>query len=88
MRDDDKYHRQDTYKKWVNKCRYCGDKWSHGHKCSNPKSYKYGVERESDTFVSDSDEEGKRKENNCCRCGKNWTQVIDVHPVTHIIAKL
>jgi hypothetical protein len=73
MRDDEQISCQDIDNKWVNKCSYCRDKWSYGHKCNNPKSYKYGTERELDTFVNDSNEKGKRKENNCRRCGKNWT---------------
>lgn len=67
LRDDDKQQCQDTYKKWVNKCRYCRDKWSPGNKCSNPKSYSYEAERELDTLI-DFGKNSKRKENNCCRC--------------------
>jgi hypothetical protein len=50
---------QDPNKKWENKCRYCGDKWSPGHKCNSKKLYTCEAEKESDTSDSDSDEESK-----------------------------
>jgi hypothetical protein len=43
-----------------------------GHKCNNRKSYKYEDERELDTSIINSDEEEKRKDKNCHRCGENW----------------
>jgi hypothetical protein len=40
---------QDSNKKWESKCRYCGDKWSPGHKCNNKKLYTCEAEKESNT---------------------------------------
>jgi hypothetical protein len=37
LREDQANH-QDSIKIWESKCRYCGDKWSPGHKCNN-KNY-------------------------------------------------
>jgi hypothetical protein len=36
---------QDSNKKWESKCRYCGDKWSPGHKCNNKKLYSCKAEK-------------------------------------------
>jgi uncharacterized OB-fold protein len=39
----------------------------------NQKSYKYEDERQSNTSISNfDDDEEKIKENNCRKCGKNW----------------
>jgi hypothetical protein len=38
-------------------CRFCGDKWSPGHKCSNQKSNKHEDERKSDTSISKFDDD-------------------------------
>jgi hypothetical protein len=70
------------------KCRYCGDKWSSGHKCSNKKSYKYEAERESNTSINNSNEEEKRRKIIVVDVVRIGFQVIDVHPITYIIAKL
>jgi hypothetical protein len=59
-------------KKWVNKCRYCGDNWFSGHICDNKKLYTCKAEKESDTSSSESERENKKK-NNCRKCGENWT---------------
>jgi hypothetical protein len=59
-------------KKWVNKCRYCGDNWFPGHKCDNKKLYTCKAEKESDSSSSESERENKKK-NNCRKCGENWT---------------
>jgi hypothetical protein len=58
-------------KKWVKKCRYCGDNWVAGHKCDNKKLYTCKAEKESNSSSSESDIENKKK-NNCRRCGENW----------------
>jgi hypothetical protein len=44
LREVQSYH-QDSNKKWESKCRYCGDKWSPGHKCNNKKLYSCKVEK-------------------------------------------
>jgi hypothetical protein len=52
---------QDSNKKWESKSRYCGDKWSPGHKCNNKKLYSCKAEKESSTFDSDSDNESEEE---------------------------
>jgi hypothetical protein len=49
----------DSDKKWENKCRYCGDKWSPGNRCNTEKLYTCEAKKESDTFSSDSYKEIK-----------------------------
>jgi hypothetical protein len=45
----------DHNKKWVNKYRYCEDKWLPRHRCNNKKIYTCEAEKESITSSSDSD---------------------------------
>jgi hypothetical protein len=62
-----------------------------GHQGTNAtikKSYKYEAERESNTSISNSDEEGKRRKIIVIDVVRIGFQVIDVHPITYIIAKL
>lgn len=65
MRDDDEQQHHDTNNKWINKCRYCGDKWSYGHKYSKSKSYRYEGERELDTSTMTLIKIEKKEEEKC-----------------------
>jgi hypothetical protein len=44
-----------------NDCRFCGDKWTLGHKCQTQKSYRYEAKNESDSSSSNSEEEEKKE---------------------------
>lgn len=65
-------YKSNPNKKWVNKCRYCGDNWFLGNICDNKKIYTCKAEKESYTFSSELERENKKK-NNCRKCGENWT---------------
>jgi hypothetical protein len=52
---------QDSNKKWERKYRYCGDKWSPGHKCNSKKLYTCEEEKESNTSHMDSDNESEEE---------------------------
>lgn len=61
---EDENRNQYSDKKWENKCRHCGEKWSPGHKCINKKLYTCQAEKESDTASSVSDFDIEDKEEN------------------------
>ena len=48
-------------KKESNKYRYCGDKWTSGHRCLNKKLYAYEVEKESITSSNESKKRIKKE---------------------------
>jgi hypothetical protein len=59
-----------------------------GTNAANPKSYKYGIERESNASINDSNEEEKGRKTNVINMAITRLWVIDEPPVTHIIATL
>jgi len=61
---EDKNRNHDNDKKWENKCRRCGEKWSPGHRCINKKLYTCQAEKESDIASSVSDFDIEDKEEN------------------------
>jgi len=55
-----------------NLCKYCGSQWLPGHKCENPKYFRYEADKNSDT-PANSNRDEKRKKNTCRRCGEKWS---------------
>jgi hypothetical protein len=88
MRDDDKHRRQDIDKKWVHKCRYCGDKRHMGTNAT-VQNYTSMVLKENQTPSSPTPmKREKGRKITVIDVVKIGLWVIDVHPITHIIVKL
>jgi hypothetical protein len=77
LREDENRH-QDPDKKWVNKCRYCEDKWSPGHRCNDKKLYTCEVERRNQTHPTVNQRERKRRKTIVVSVEKIGHQGIDV----------